>query len=91
MVITGVGPITSIGAGKEAFWDSLKAGRSGIAATDNDAELALFRNNAVDDSAGVFREAHDIFLRRGVIHQHRAIGHALLQRLLDLDDGLRAG
>ena len=31
VVITGVGPITSIGAGKEAFWDSLKAGRSGIA------------------------------------------------------------
>ncbi len=31
VVITGVGPITAIGSGKEAFWDSLKAGRGGIA------------------------------------------------------------
>ncbi len=31
VVITGLGVITSIGAGKEAFWESLQAGRSGIA------------------------------------------------------------
>jgi len=31
VVITGVGPITAIGAGKEAFWESLRAGRGGIA------------------------------------------------------------
>jgi len=30
VVITGLGAITPIGYGKEAFWDSLKAGRSGI-------------------------------------------------------------
>ncbi len=30
VVITGLGVITSIGAGKEAFWSSLEAGRSGI-------------------------------------------------------------
>ena len=30
VVITGLGVITAIGAGKEAFWESLKAGRSGI-------------------------------------------------------------
>ncbi len=30
VVITGVGPITAIGAGKDAFWESLKAGRCGI-------------------------------------------------------------
>ncbi len=30
VVITGVGPITSIGCGKDAFWESLKAGQSGI-------------------------------------------------------------
>ena len=30
VVITGLGVITSIGAGKAEFWDSLKAGRSGI-------------------------------------------------------------
>jgi 3-oxoacyl-[acyl-carrier-protein] synthase II len=30
VAITGVGAITSIGAGKEAFWESLRAGRSGV-------------------------------------------------------------
>ena len=30
VVITGVGPITSIGCGKEAFWKGLLAGASGI-------------------------------------------------------------
>ena len=30
VVITGLGAITSIGAGKDAFWESLKAGRSGV-------------------------------------------------------------
>ena len=30
VVITGLGVITAIGAGKEAFWESLRAGRSGI-------------------------------------------------------------
>ena len=30
VVITGLGAITAIGYGKEAFWESLKAGRSGI-------------------------------------------------------------
>ena len=29
-VITGLGPITCIGVGKEPFWASLRAGRSGI-------------------------------------------------------------
>jgi 3-oxoacyl-[acyl-carrier-protein] synthase II len=30
VVITGLGPITPIGAGKEEFWDSLVAGKSGV-------------------------------------------------------------
>ena len=30
VVITGVGVISSIGAGRDAFWDALKAGRCGI-------------------------------------------------------------
>jgi len=29
VVITGLGPITPIGIGKEGFWDSLISGRSG--------------------------------------------------------------
>src|SRR5215210_6334517 len=30
VVITGLGPITCIGIGKDAFWSSIRAGRSGI-------------------------------------------------------------
>ncbi|MEP6671051.1 MAG: beta-ketoacyl-[acyl-carrier-protein] synthase family protein [Chthoniobacter sp.] len=30
VVITGVGPITCIGIGRDAFWQSIRAGRSGI-------------------------------------------------------------
>ena len=30
VVITGMGVVTPIGIGKEAFWDSLKNGRSGV-------------------------------------------------------------
>src|SRR4051812_35027072 len=30
VVITGLGPITAIGTGREAFWQSIRAGRSGI-------------------------------------------------------------
>ena len=30
VVITGLGPITCIGTGREAFWQSIRAERSGI-------------------------------------------------------------
>lgn len=34
VVVTGVGPITSVGIGKDAFWSSITAGRSGSIANE---------------------------------------------------------
>ena len=36
VVVTGIGPVTPVGIGREAFWDALVAGRSGI------GEVTLF-------------------------------------------------
>jgi 3-oxoacyl-[acyl-carrier-protein] synthase II len=36
VVITGIGPVTPVGIGRESFWDSLVAGRSGV------GEVTLF-------------------------------------------------
>ena len=29
-VITGIGPVTPVGIGKEAFWDGIRSGRSAV-------------------------------------------------------------
>lgn len=39
VAITGVGPITSIGIGKEAFWNGLRSGRSGVRRVDDLVDL----------------------------------------------------
>jgi 3-oxoacyl-[acyl-carrier-protein] synthase II len=36
VVVTGIGPVTPVGVGRESFWDALISGRSGI------AEISLF-------------------------------------------------
>ena len=44
-VITGIGPIAACGIGREAFWDSIREGRSGIApVTSFDASIFRARN-----------------------------------------------
>ena len=39
VVVTGLGPITPIGTGKQAFWEALRAGRSGIRRVDDRIDL----------------------------------------------------
>jgi 3-oxoacyl-[acyl-carrier-protein] synthase II len=40
VVVTGIGPVTPVGIGRESFWDSLVAGRSGV------GEVTLFDASA---------------------------------------------
>jgi len=35
VVVTGLGPVTSIGEGKDAFWEGLREGRSGVCRVDH--------------------------------------------------------
>ncbi len=46
VVVTGLGPVTSIGFGKQAFWDSVIAGRSGI------SQVSAFDTSAYSVSLG---------------------------------------
>ncbi|MDD5219527.1 MAG: beta-ketoacyl-ACP synthase II [Candidatus Bipolaricaulis sp.] len=39
VVITGIGPITPIGTGKDAFWEGLSSGRSGVRRVDDVIDL----------------------------------------------------
>jgi len=39
VVVTGLGPVTSIGEGKDAFWAALSEGRSGICRVDDRIDL----------------------------------------------------
>lgn len=40
VVVTGIGPITPIGTGKQAFWKALRAGQSGIRRVDDRVDLS---------------------------------------------------
>jgi len=45
VVITGVGPVSSIGTGKESFWDSARSGRGYFRAVNfDDVELEQYRS-----------------------------------------------
>jgi 3-oxoacyl-[acyl-carrier-protein] synthase II len=39
VVITGVGPLTPIGTGRDAFWDALRSGESGVCRVDDRIDL----------------------------------------------------
>jgi 3-oxoacyl-[acyl-carrier-protein] synthase II len=40
VVVTGLGPVTPIGIGNEAFWEALRTSRSGVRRVDSDIDLA---------------------------------------------------
>lgn len=40
VVVTGIGPLTPIGIGKNQFWDALRAGRSGVRRVDSLVDLS---------------------------------------------------
>jgi 3-oxoacyl-[acyl-carrier-protein] synthase II len=39
VVVTGLGPVTPIGIGADAFWDGLRSGRSGVCRVDDRCDL----------------------------------------------------
>ncbi len=39
VAVTGLGPVTPIGIGREAFWEGLRSGRSGVCRVDDRVDL----------------------------------------------------
>ena len=60
-VITGLGPITAIGIGREEFWNGLRAEKSGVRTVDDvrqlDLQRALRRGNSGLGAGEVFPAA----------------------------------
>ena len=48
VVITGLGPITSIGIGKEAFWEAIKNKKSGIGPVST-FDASIFKATSAGD------------------------------------------
>jgi 3-oxoacyl-[acyl-carrier-protein] synthase II len=90
IVITGIGPVTPIGIGVDAFWDSLRNGRSGVEriqaydATDHKVQIAAevndFDTSDYIDPKAAKRMAR--FAEMGVVAAHLAVQDAGL----DLDN-----
>ena len=67
VVITGVGPITAIGIGREAFFAGLKEGKSGIAeitAFDTDQYASQQAAEIVDFNVEDYLESQKTYLDR---------------------------
>lgn len=90
VVITGIGPVTSIGVGCDALWSSLVAGRSNVAkrtvAVDlaRTADLCIASMPEVADVAGL--GPHMAFLEQQENPGYRDAGYAMLAMELALAD-----
>ncbi len=84
IAITGIGPVTPIGIGVDAFWESLRNGRSGVDriqaydATDHKVQIAAevrdFDGNNYIDPKAAKRMAR--FAEMGVVAAHLAVEDA---------------
>jgi len=90
VVITGLGPVTSIGVGAEDFWTSLAAGRSNVhrrtlpVDLGRTAELPLASMPAPDQIPGL--PADLAFLESEECGHYRDLGYAVLATELALAD-----
>ena len=90
IVVTGLGPITPIGIGKDAFWDALAKGQSGVKRVDDRIDL-----DGIDVRIGAPVDTFDplLFMDRKTAHRtDRATQFALAATQLALADaGLARG
>ena len=49
VVVTGIGAVTPIGIGKEAYWEGLKKGRSGVKTIDRFRDYPTYIAAVIDD------------------------------------------
>ena len=84
VVVTGLGPVTPIGIGKDAFWDALVSGKSGVRRVDDLIDLS-----GIDVKIGSIVEGFDpleCMDKRRARRIDRSTQFALVASRLALDD-----
>lgn len=85
MVVTGVGPVSAIGCGRDVFWDALTAGRTGfgpLTLADPDLSPSKIAAEVDDFRLGSFIDKGDVLARR----TPRPVQMALAASVLALHD-----